>query len=78
MMLTNSRNTDRLPEGNTGFNPLALGRSWLKQRKYYVSPVLKELRSGGNVLGTTFLFIVREGPLLHCAGFPHELTLCGG
>lgn len=73
-MLTNPRNADRLPEGNTGFNQSALGRSWLKHSKYYVRPVLKELRNRGNSSETTFLFIAREGPLLHCSGFPCELT----
>lgn len=37
VMVTHPRNADQLPEGITGFNQLALSRSWLKLKEYFAT-----------------------------------------
>lgn len=58
------RNSDQLPEGITGFNQLALGRSWLKLREYFVTEYA-ELEKTQKDHGVQLLVLHRTVPKSH-------------
>lgn len=64
VMVVHPRYVDQLPEGITGFNQLALGRSWLKLREYFVTKCA-ELEKAQKNHGIKLLALHRIIPKSH-------------